>query len=95
VTVDLYFHPERIQLEVQDEGPGIPPADLNRIFDKYYRGDQAKAQPGAGVGLSVVWATAQAHGGRARVRNLDGGGGAAFTVTLPKTQQETAVSSAP
>jgi two-component system, OmpR family, phosphate regulon sensor histidine kinase PhoR len=82
VTVRLAFSPEAITFQVQDEGPGIPEQELARVFDKYYRGAQANLQPGAGLGLSVVWAIAQAHGGRAMVRNGERGG-AEFTVTLP------------
>jgi K+-sensing histidine kinase KdpD len=82
VSVRLIYTDETAVLCVQDEGPGIPDKDLPRIFDKYYRGDQAKYQPGAGLGLSVVWAIAQAHDGRATVHNA-AEGGAVFTVTLP------------
>lgn len=82
VNVRLAFSPEAITIQVQDEGPGIPEHDLTRVFDKYYRGTQANLQPGAGLGLSVVWAIAQAHEGRAAVRNVESGG-AEFTITLP------------
>jgi two-component system, OmpR family, phosphate regulon sensor histidine kinase PhoR len=82
VSVHIDHTADTITLRVQDEGPGIPEKELSRVFDKYYRGTQAKYQPGAGLGLSVVWAIAQAHDGRATVHNADGGG-AVFTVTLP------------
>ena len=82
VTVRLAYSEEEITIDVLDEGPGIPEGDLSRLFDKYYRGTQAKVQPGAGLGLSVVWAIADAHGGRVTAKNLPERG-ANFTVMLP------------
>jgi two-component system, OmpR family, phosphate regulon sensor histidine kinase PhoR len=82
VLVKLAYAPENVTFYVQDQGPGIPPKDLPRIFDKYYRGSQAQYQPGAGLGLSVVWAIAEAHDGHASVQN-GAEGGAIFTVVLP------------
>jgi K+-sensing histidine kinase KdpD len=82
VSVRLSYEAETVILEVQDEGPGIPEKDLTRVFDKYYRGTQAQQQPGAGLGLSVVWAIAEAHKGRVTVHNREEGG-AVFRVVLP------------
>lgn len=82
VSVQLIYKPQSVILRVADEGPGIPEKDLSRVFDKYYRGTQAKQQPGAGLGLSVVWAITEAHGGRATVQNGEKGG-AVFTIMLP------------
>lgn len=79
-------------LEVRDHGPGLPGADLPHIFDRFYRADQSRARDhgGAGLGLSIVAAVVQAHGGRVGVSNLLAGGGATvgvvgarFTVELP------------
>jgi K+-sensing histidine kinase KdpD len=84
VHVSLEFGEEAVVFKVRDEGAGIPEKDWERVFDKYYRGSEAKAQPGAGVGLSVVTGIAAAHGGRARVHNHPDGG-AEFIVILPKT----------
>jgi signal transduction histidine kinase len=82
VSVQLTYNKVEVVLHVYDEGPGIAEEDLERVFDKYYRGAKAKAQPGAGVGLSVVASIAAAHGGRATVRNRPEGG-AAFLISLP------------
>jgi signal transduction histidine kinase len=82
LRLQLHFAEEAITLKVQDEGPGIPEKDLERIFDKYYRGTQANIQPGSGLGLSVVRAIAEAHHGDVVVRNRPEGG-AEFIVTLP------------
>jgi signal transduction histidine kinase len=66
-------------LMVEDDGPGVPDADRERIFDIYHRGSAA---PGSGVGLSLVARFAELHGGRAWVAERPGGG-ASFRVWLP------------
>jgi signal transduction histidine kinase len=65
-----------IELEVRDQGPGIPPADLARIFDPFFT-----TGGGTGLGLSIAFGIAQAHGGTLAARNAPGGG-AAFTLRL-------------
>jgi len=74
-------------LEVVDHGPGLPVEDLPYVFDRFYRADQSRARDhgGAGLGLSIVAAVVQAHGGRVGVSNVagNGGGGARFRVELP------------
>jgi signal transduction histidine kinase len=71
-------------LEVADDGPGIPAADRERVFDRFVRLDagRARAVGGAGLGLAIVAEVVTAHGGR--VEALDApGGGALLRVTLP------------
>lgn len=82
VQVKLEFTEESVVVRVLDEGSGMREQDLPRLFDKYYRGTEAKMQPGAGLGLSVVWAIADAHGGRVSAANRPDGG-AEFIATLP------------
>ena len=65
-----------------DGGPGIPEDDLDLVFEKYFRGNDAKAQLGSGLGLSAVKVIAASHGGSISVANRPEGG-AHFTVTLP------------
>lgn len=74
------------RVEVRDRGPGIPEADLPRIFDRFYRADGARSLPGSGLGLAIVRQVAAAHGGNAFARNRPGGGAViGFTVgTRPK-----------
>jgi two-component system, OmpR family, sensor histidine kinase MprB len=67
---------------VRDHGQGIDPADLERVFDRFYRGPAARPVPGSGLGLSIAREIAVAHGGRLTASNVPGGG-AVFTLWLP------------
>jgi len=73
-----------IQLEVADTGVGIPPEDLPRIFERFYRVDKGRSRElgGTGLGLSIVKHIAEAHGGRVFV-DSQVGKGSRFTVSLP------------
>jgi two-component system, OmpR family, sensor histidine kinase BaeS len=77
---------QHILLEISDEGPGIPPADLERVFERLYRTDAARNREagGSGLGLAIVRTLIEAHGGRVWAANRPEGG-AVFTVTLPQT----------
>jgi len=54
-----------VTLTVADEGPGIPPEELERIFERFYRGDRSRGTPGTGLGLAIVRHILRAHGGEA------------------------------
>lgn len=69
-------------LSVRDHGPGIDPADLPHVFDRFYRSAAARAVPGSGLGLAIVRQTAEAHGGRVGVEPAEGGG-TVFRLVLP------------
>ena len=71
-----------VHLWVRDTGPGIALADQEHIFDRFYRGS-GSASDGSGLGLSIVRAIAQAHGGWVTVDSVPGNG-ATFTLTLPR-----------
>ncbi|HEY8524899.1 MAG TPA: HAMP domain-containing sensor histidine kinase [Acidimicrobiales bacterium] len=75
-----------VRLTVDDDGPGIPPADRDRVFERFTRLDHARARgdgdDGSGLGLAVVRAIVTAHGGAVRVEDAPLGG-ARFVVTLP------------
>lgn len=73
-------------LVVADDGPGIPPAERSRIFERFVRLDDARSREegGTGLGLSVVRAIVEGHGGSVRVVDDDRFPGAVFAVTLPR-----------
>jgi two-component system sensor histidine kinase MprB len=61
-------------ITVRDHGPGILPADADRVFDRFYRADVARGLPGSGLGLAIVRDVAERHGGAAFVTTPSGGG---------------------
>ncbi|MEA3375610.1 MAG: HAMP domain-containing sensor histidine kinase [Chloroflexota bacterium] len=72
----------QVELWVQDSGIGIPEEDLPHLFERFHRGRNATAYPGSGLGLVIVKAIVEAHGGRVRGENVEQG--ARFTVWLPR-----------
>lgn len=72
----------RLTVAVRDRGPGIPLADLDQLFEKFYRGRSHGKAGGAGLGLAICKAAVAAHGGRIVAGNRDGGG-AEFEWTIP------------
>ena len=76
--------PDHVALVVDDEGPGIPEADLQRVFERFYRVDKARSREtgGTGLGLSIVKHLVGLHGGDVRAENRPGGG-ARFVVRVP------------
>jgi two-component system, OmpR family, sensor histidine kinase KdpD len=70
-----------ILVEVADHGPGLPPGEEERVFERFHRGAHATVR-GVGLGLPIARAIAQAHGGRLAASNRPGGG-AVFRLTLP------------
>lgn len=83
VTVTARGVDGRIRIVVADSGRGIPPWHLAHIFDRFYRAEQSRSAGGAGLGLSIALDIARAHGGTLSAQNARGGG-ALFTVSLPK-----------
>ena len=73
-----------VRISVSDSGPGIPPEDLSRVFERFYRvGQVAIARPGGtGLGLAIVKHLVELHGGQAVAENRPDGG-ARFVITLP------------
>jgi len=69
-------------VRVSDQGPGIPPHEVERIFHRFYRVDRSRSSPGTGLGLAIAKHLVALHGGTIRAWNRDGGG-ATFEVRLP------------
>jgi len=84
VTVAALADGNVVRIEVSDEGDGVPPADLERIFDKFYRVHAAdRKRAGTGLGLAICRGFIEAMGGTITARNRSDRSGAVFTVTLP------------
>jgi two-component system OmpR family sensor kinase len=75
----------RAVITVADEGPGLAAEQAARLFDRFYRGSEARTGEGTGLGLSIVAALSAAHGGRAFVRSAPGEG-TVFTVEIPAAE---------
>jgi two-component system, OmpR family, sensor histidine kinase KdpD len=91
IEISARFDDNQVVVSVADRGPGIPPADLVRIFDKFYRVKNIQTKsphaPGSGLGLAVSRGMVEAHGGRIWAENREGGG-AIFRFTLPLRKTE-------
>ena len=71
-----------VVVAVSDTGPGIPPEEREKIFDKYYRSPRTAGIKGTGLGLAIVKAIAEAHGGRVELESGQGGG-STFSLAVP------------
>ena len=75
----------RVRFVVEDDGPGIPAAERERVFDRFHRTDEARdrASGGTGLGLAIVDAIAKAHGGTVKA-SASAAGGARMELELPR-----------
>jgi two-component system sensor histidine kinase MprB len=71
------------EVTVRDRGPGFPDGDLDKVFDRFWRSDEARGKPGSGLGLAIVQRVADEHGGEATARNAEDGG-AVVSLNLPE-----------
>jgi two-component system sensor histidine kinase KdpD len=77
-----------LRITIDDQGPGLPPGDPERLFAKFHRGSEESSTGGAGLGLSICRAIITAHGGRITACQRPGGG-ARFSFTLPVPERMT------
>jgi signal transduction histidine kinase len=76
-----------ILVAVDDKGPGIPLEDREKATDRFYRGEAARSTPGSGLGLSLVLAVAQLHGGTFRLEDNRPGLRAILSLPLPEAAE--------
>jgi signal transduction histidine kinase len=74
--------PQTLQLEILDDGPGIPADELSQIFERFYRASAARGKPGTGLGLAIVQEIVRQHGGQILVENRQPHG-TRFRIVLP------------
>jgi signal transduction histidine kinase len=86
LTLEGDRHGKGAFVSVADNGIGIAKRDLPYIFERYYRGDDSRSGPGAGLGLPLVLGIVEAHGGSVTVES-ELGKGAVFRIFLPRSQQ--------
>ena len=85
VRIELASLHDFVSMSFADSGPGFSEGDLERVFERLYRGEQSRVQPGLGLGLSLVLAIARAHGGQVSATNLSPNG-ACISIMLPRNQ---------
>ncbi len=83
IWVELISNPDWVQINIEDEGAGVPSHLRAAIFEPFQRGSDETSSPGAGIGLSLVARFTSLHGGEAWVEDREGGG-ASFRVRLPR-----------
>jgi two-component system sensor histidine kinase BaeS len=85
VTIEAHVTGTRVRIGVRDSGPGIAPEDLPHLFDRFYQADPARdrATGTSGLGLAIVRALVEAHGGATGAENV-AGGGARFWIELDR-----------
>ncbi|MEJ5248107.1 MAG: HAMP domain-containing sensor histidine kinase [Caldilinea sp.] len=81
LAVEHLANSREVQFSVRDNGPGIPEAERERIWERFYRLDRARTAGGSGLGLAIVKEIVEAHGGTVGVENLDDG--SRFWIRLP------------
>jgi signal transduction histidine kinase len=82
ITIVCSSSDHAVEVRIKDDGIGIPLAEQSRIWDRLYRGDKSRGQRGLGLGLSLVKAVIEAHGGQVAVQSAEGAG-SEFRVSLP------------
>jgi len=88
ISVVARATPEALVVEVEDEGPGVPDEDLERIFEKFYRSERTARGSGTGLGLSIARGLVEAMGGTVGAQNRTGRpSGLKVLLTMPQAPQ--------
>ena len=87
IEVSAALEHDHIHIMIADRGEGIPPEDLTRIFDKFYRVQRPESVSGTGLGLSISKGIVEAHNGQISARRRDQGG-TLITIDLPIENKE-------
>ena len=87
ILIEAYDSLAQVIIRISDTGPGLEPKDIERVFERFYRGDRSRSTPGNGLGLSLVKAVIKAYGGEISVQSTPGKG-CTFTVYLPRCYME-------
>lgn len=89
IAVSVADHEEEVEIRIMDRGPGIPEAELERVFEPYVRIESSRARHtgGTGLGLAIARAIARSHGGDVRLSAREGGGSCA-TLYLPRSWRD-------
>jgi signal transduction histidine kinase len=85
VNLKAYVKGPLLHIEVTDDGPGIPPQEQTRLFERFYRAPATRNVPGTGLGLAIVQSIANANGGDVYVRSSPGQG-STFGMTIKITR---------
>jgi two-component system phosphate regulon sensor histidine kinase PhoR len=85
ITVSAYHDPGRVVFRVSDSGVGIAQADLERIFERFYKSDRARSSGGTGLGLSIARHIIESHGGKIWAESTPGSG-SIFFFSIPTIQ---------
>jgi two-component system sensor histidine kinase KdpD len=90
IEISAFASEGKVTIEVADRGPGLPPGDEQRVFEKFYRSPTARSRSGVGLGLTISRGIVELHGGKIWARPRDGGG-AVFGFSLPLEEQPAAL----
>jgi len=87
IDIQACFTGAGLEISVADRGIGIPPEDLTRVFDKFYRVQRPGNISGTGLGLSISRGIVDAHGGSLQAENRPGGG-TTIRISLPTREEK-------
>lgn len=83
IQINTSVEHDKAEIEVSDDGPGIPETERERIFERFYRAEGTRTIPGTGIGLAIVRRVAEIHGGHPYVSTGINGKGASFRIEFP------------